>query len=69
MFPEMPVDYTHNDALTHQRGLNEGYIKRMSDLDDSFRCWEPAVGYVCREGGLGGWVGEGGGYPSQAGIS
>lgn len=34
MFPEMPVDCTHTHTHTEAQ-FKRGYIKRVSDLDDS----------------------------------
>lgn len=53
MFPEMPDTHTHMRVQ-----FKRGYIKRVSDLDDSLDVgsWEQEAG---------GW----GGHPSQAGVS
>lgn len=55
MFLEMPFDYTHTliHTCTHtQAQFKRGYIKRMSDLDDSLDVGTSVEGggYICWEG-------------------
>lgn len=63
MFPEMPVDDTHRCTHT-QVQLKLGYIKWVSDVDDSLD-----VGTWVWVMYAGRWGGRGRGDPSQAGVS
>lgn len=63
MFPKMPVDDTHRCTHT-QVQLKRGYIKWVSDVDDSLD-----VGTWVWVMYAGRWGGRGRGDPSQAGVS